>query len=352
MAVAIAVAITYFLFEQAVHKSIQLVWEDLLNTETTRLLIFPLTISIGLLFFGLQHKLDKKSEGKESHSLGGEKPEISARKFGITLFVGFFSLLAGASLGPEAILVPACLVAGGLIGKRFAKKETATYSALGLIALMAAFFNSFFAGLAGLLLVKKQSKDIINVRFAVLAVIASATTVLALKPLEHSSYVELPTIHWSVNSTTLLATSLLFALSYGLTYILKLAHDGSRRIYKATSNEWWLHALVASLGLSVLYLAGGSLVQFTGNESILPMIQEAPNLGVTGLILVALIKIIAIAWSKAAGYRGGLIFPIFFVASTLVVITGFYFDEVNFLYGLVASMLGFLAADKNAKVLL
>ena len=86
------------------------------------------------------------------------------------------------------------------------------------------------------------------------------------------------------------------------------------------AEQWWLRGLVAASGLSALYLLGGPLVEFTGNKSIVPMLNQAASLGAIGLIWLVVIKTATISWSKAMGYRGGLIFPTVFIASTLVAI--------------------------------
>ncbi len=63
-------------------------------------------------------------------------------------------------------------------------------------------------------------------------------------------------------------------------------------------------------------------------------------------------KLVAIAWSRSMGYRGGLIFPMIFVASALVLILIQIFPQVNFGVGLIAALVGIFAAEKKAKVLL
>ena len=96
-------ALIYFYFEAAVHQGIELVWTDWLNTETRRWLVVPLCVVMSLIFFGVQHYLDPNSEKKESHGLGA-MPGPTPANFAKVLFIGFLSLVAGASLGPEAIL--------------------------------------------------------------------------------------------------------------------------------------------------------------------------------------------------------------------------------------------------------
>src|SRR5690606_24780546 len=114
---AVAVAVTYHYFESAVHYSTNLVWNTWLKTGANRIIVVPLCLGLSLVFFGVQHFLDRKSEKQVSDGLG-EAPDATLLNFAKVISIGFFSLLAGASLGPEAILVPACLVIGAYIGKK------------------------------------------------------------------------------------------------------------------------------------------------------------------------------------------------------------------------------------------
>ncbi|MEJ0073381.1 MAG: hypothetical protein WDN27_04875 [Candidatus Saccharibacteria bacterium] len=158
--VGAGVAITYYYFEYAVRHSISYVWQDVFDTDHRRFLVLPLCLVLTLAYFGLQHALDPKSEKHESHGLG-DAPPPTAVNFIKVLGIGFLSLLAGASLGPEAILVPACILLGQYIGKQAlgnSKPAIQLLGAAGFIALLAAFFNSFFVGLLSVLLIKKTDE--------------------------------------------------------------------------------------------------------------------------------------------------------------------------------------------------
>ena len=352
---SIGVALTYYYFEAIVHHSIDTVWDSWLNTGDHRWLVVPTCLILSLVYFGVQHTFDPKSENKEEHGLGN-MPVPTATNFGKVLLIGFFSLLAGASLGPEAILVPACMILGSYIGvKSFAKDKQAVklLGMVGFIALMAAFFHSFLAGMLGLLLAGKQAKLKISLRLVVIAAVASAVTTWLLGRLSSPSFVSLPATNWHFNIRSLLAVVLLAAAGYLTTYGIGWAHQLAEIIRHRTQRSGWpQRALVAAIGLSALYLLGGTLVEFTGNESIVPMLHRADELGVIGLLWILVVKICAISWSKALGYRGGLVFPAVFVASVLVAIAHSFVSDVNFIYGLIAVLAGLLAADRNVKILL
>ena len=116
-------------------------------------------------------------------------------------------------------------------------------------------------------------------------------------------------------------------------------------------NNWLVTANIAGLGLGVLFLIGGPLVQFTGNESVAPLFAQATELGVGGLLLIVLIKIVVIAWSLAMGYRGGLVFPFILVASGVVAIGTLYNADLNVLLAVFIFLAGLLKADRKANLI-
>ncbi len=355
--VGVLVAVVYFLFETAVHSSISFIWDTTFDTENTRWIVLPLCVIISFIFFGLQHYLDPKSENKEEHSLGGSKVIPSLKNLLSVLIIGYFSLLAGASLGPEAILVPASMITGAYVALKLFKNDqklSKMLIAASIIALFTAFFHSFFVGMLSLLLIKKISGVKISKELIIVGVISSASSYFTLQLIDPlNTYFKFPEFDLKVAVIDILAGLLLIVAGYIATYSLKYIHKYIELVRtKSKIKSWWKQALLASLGLAVIYLIGGPLIEFTGNESIVPLLDESASLGLSGLLLILVMKLIAVGWSKAMGYRGGLIFPMVFVACVLVAISQFYFVESNFWAGFVAAMVGILAADKKAKILL
>lgn len=352
--VAVAVALTYYYFEYAVHHSITYIWDTWLNTGTQRLLIIPLCLAVSLMFFKLQHYFDPDSEHHQSHGLG-EAPSPTVANFIKVLGIGFFSLVAGASLGPEAILVPACLVIGAYAGTKLFKADkqmVGLLSMVGFVALFAAFFNSFIAGMLGLLLVSKKVKVKLDPALVIIAAVASLVTVGVLHLLSSKAYVTLPPASYKFPLLGVVLVVILFAGGYATTYGLLGVNKLAQPLHKAVaSRPWWARATVAAIGLSILYLLGGPLVEFTGNESIVPMLHQSASLGVLGLIWIFIIKLFAIGWSKTIGYRGGLVFPSVFVASVLVAISHLFTQDIGFTLGLVAVMAGILVSDRKLDIL-
>lgn len=354
--VGISVALVYFVFEASVRLSTDYVWNSLFHSDITRWLIVPLCLVGAVIFFGLQHWLDRSSETHEEHGLGESTASASWRKLGIILALGYFSLLAGASLGPEAVLVPACMVVGLLLSSKIFKDDTSSsyiLAALAIIALMAAFFHSYIVGLLAIFLVKKQGRVPITPLFLILAVVASVVSYYVLLLIDPaSSYFNFGKLSLNITVADILIGVCIIAAGYAATFALKYSHKFFIKIKDVLSNGHWLReALIASLGLCIIYLVGGPLIQFTGNESIMPLFQESSTLGVLGVLLILVTKIIAIAWSKAIGYRGGLIFPMVFVASSIASLMVLIFHGTNFGIIILAALIGILLAERKAKIL-
>lgn len=353
--VGILVALLYFAFEQSVHHATEYIWNTLFQSDTVRWLVVPLCLTLGGIFFGLQHLLDRRSEEHESHGLGGEAMQPTLRTLGIILLIGFFSLVAGASLGPEAVLVPACMVAGAYVGVKLLKDNKQAPKALAaaaIVALFTAFFHSFFVGVLAVLLVSKQAKVKLTPALVLVAIIASASSTLVLNAIDPThTYCAFPALTWGIAVTDLLLGAGLVVAGFGATFALKFAHDSFLRFRTRLALRWWQLALVAGSGLALLYLLGGTLVQFTGNQSIVPLLDQAPTLGFVGLMWIFIVKVLVIAWSKSMGYRGGLVFPMIFVGSVLIALAQLIDARLGYGIGIVAVLVGMLMAEKRAKIL-
>ena len=351
--VGIGVAITYHVFENIVHAGIDLVWYEWFDTDNNRLLVVPLAFVLSFVYFGLQHALDEKAEQNEEQGLGHmAKPTLSG--YVKVLLLGFFSLLAGASLGPEAILVPACMMLGALAGARISKDPHVIklLTAAGIIALFTAFFHSLIVGILSVLLVTKQAKTTLSPVLLLTTVVAATTSYATLTLLSGDKFLSLPHYNWRINAATLVISVVLAGTGYVMIFGMEYAHKAFKKIQdKIQRKDWFIRASAAACGLSILYLLGGPLVEFTGNNAIVPLFNEAASLGLVGLVWVLAVKIAAISWSKAAGYRGGMIFPTIFLAAVMIAMVQLYVNDFNMIYGLVAVLAGTFAANAKTGIL-
>lgn len=353
---SVGVAITYAIFERLVYHAIPYVWEDIFNTNTLRIAVIPVSLLLALVYFWAQRKLDPIGEKHESHGLG-DAPKPTIRNFTVVLFLGFLSLLAGATLGVESILVPASLIIGSSIGVTLFKQDQQVpklLSAAAFIALFAAFFHSFLMGILALYLLVNVQKTKVNGVLLVTAALASAVTLLTLHfmPGESGSYAHLPDKPFAINLATVIASVLLLGAGYLTTYGIHFWHDVSLKIDAYGQKRGWIiHALIAGSGIAIAYLVAGPLVQFTGNLNIVPMLNQASTLGFIGLLWLAVVKTVIIGWSKAFHFRGGLIFPTVFIASTIVAIVQLLVPEVHFTVSLIIVMVGAFIANRKLRIL-
>ncbi|MCA9343062.1 chloride channel protein [Candidatus Saccharibacteria bacterium] len=355
VATGVGVALTYFVFETAVHESIDFVWMDVFNTDANWWLVPILCLTLAFVYFGSRHLLDPKSEKSDDKEALGGLPKVELSNYGKVIIIGYFSLLAGASLGPEAILIPSCMLVGALIAKNLLKTDKRMQGLLGLVgvaSLFTAFFGSMFAGLLGLYLGAAEAKAKVNIRILIFAAIGIGSTYFVLTLLEPASYFAAPDYSWDFEPAHLVGLVFVFASGFALTWLMgKLETTVQANKKRLSSRDWKKQAIIAGGVLSILYIVGGPLVRFTGNQSIMPMINQASELGLYGLLTVAIIKIITIVWSKTSGYRGGLIFPTAFVASTATVICQLYVTDVSYIYGVIAYFIGAWLINRKTHVL-
>jgi len=353
--VGILVALTYYVFEGAVDIAIDFIWEHLFNTDEQRLLIIPIGIILSIAYFASVHYLDPMKENVEEHGMGNAPPPTLLNLIKV-LGIGFLALVAGASLGPEAILVPACLIIGAYIGTKFFrgnKPANQLLAAAGFIALFAAFFHSFIVGFLSVYLIAQETKMKITWFIYLIAAIASAASAATLYLINGHGLFPLPPLDWKLSVASVIGLLVLALLSYAAIHLMRFVHDLIKTVIVPTVNArpWWLHAIIASVGLSALYLVGGPLIQFTGNASIQPLIAQSTVLDWIAITGIVVAKIFAISWSKATGYRGGMIFPSLFVLTGLILIVN-QFMTFSFVYGIIFGLTGMFVADRKANILM
>jgi H+/Cl- antiporter ClcA len=164
--------------------------------------------------------------------------------------------------------------------------------------------------------------------------------------------VEFPPLDWRINYVSIIGLLVLTLLCYGSIALLRTVHDGIESLLRTflSHRVWWQHALIASIGLSCVYLIGGPLIEFTGNDTIKPLITQASVLDCFALAGIVIAKIVAIAWSKSTGYRGGLVFPSFFILTGIILLVD-QFVTFNFIYGIIFGLTGMFLANRRAKIL-
>jgi H+/Cl- antiporter ClcA len=304
-------------FEWAVKHGTDWIWNDLVGSDDVRWRVIPLAIvlsvafSVVVRFAGearwVQPHLDPLGAAQESE----DAPAPTLQGLAAILAIGLASLLAGASLGPEAPLVAFAAGLGGWIAARAAPGPAGRLFVLASAgALLVAFFGSLFSLLIPLALIIQRTRRVPLP--AVLVVVLAGLAAWGMLWLIHGNdqgFGGIPdaTVHARDYAAAFVLG--LAAVGIGLLlrhFVVRLAEWTVRFDRRAA---WWLAAAVFGGVLGVLYLIGGETVQFSGGEGSTMLIARADEYSAWALAGIALMKLLATSWSLACGYRGGLVFP-------------------------------------------
>jgi H+/Cl- antiporter ClcA len=85
---------------------------------------------------------------------------------------------------------------------------------------------------------------------------------------------------------------------------------------------WYISASLFGLVVGGIYLLAGQSIEFSGNTGSALLIDHTPAYGALALAGIIIAKLLATAWSKATGYRGGLVFPSIYTGVALGLFVG------------------------------
>jgi H+/Cl- antiporter ClcA len=345
----IAVAVLFVVFEWVVKDGTDYIWNDVVNSDEVRWRVLPLAIILGLVF-GWLLKLTKQKrlppiETDFTASHGAPGP-VSLQDLGIIFAVGAVSLLAGASLGPEASLVALCSGFGVWVaGKAGMQDKQQLLLLCGVGALLVAFFGSLVPAVIPLLLLK-QSKKLSVERAALIGVSALSTygAIWLIKGKVHGWGGIPASVHFSLRDYVLaFVLGILTALAATwLHRLIKRFAPITKNIYDRT--HWLVTAGIFGGVIGLLYLIGGQTVQFNGSAGSSMLVHNHAEYGTLALAGLVIIKIIATAWSLAAGYRGGLVFPSVYTGVALSLFVGSLADGFGGAGTMIGAIAGIFAA--------
>jgi H+/Cl- antiporter ClcA len=248
----------------------------------------------------------------------------SLRSIGVILIIGFASLLAGASLGPEASLLAASTGIGGWVASRIklgGEKRTLILASVG--ALLVAFLGSIVMALVPLLILVRQKRLTAKSAGVILLAAASSYGILRLIDRAHPGYGSAPPLPHLTDHDYLVALLVGFVTA-GLgvatnRLIVRLAAL-ARRLDRRLS--WQLSAGLFGLVLGGLYLLAGQSIEFSGNTGSMLLVDHTPPYTAAALCGLIIAKLLATTWSKSSGYRGGLVFPSIYIGVALGLLLG------------------------------
>ncbi|MGZ4862641.1 MAG: chloride channel protein [Halobacteriota archaeon] len=255
-----------------------------------------------------------------AEALKGEGFRLDYSVFPGALLTSFFSLLSGASVGPEGPLTTLVTYVGGWLGT---KLKLAEQKRLGFVlAGLASAFNGLIGNpLFTALLVtevqqgeKKGALQFLTWNL-VAGVIGYIFFALIGFPAFASSIPFTPvnalTIEYTLDAVALGIIGALVALFIGISF--QSVGKATDRVFK---DRFVARVMVAGVIIAIVGYFLPELL-FSGESQIHPIIADPAAYGVLMLLAFAILKVLLFALSFKSGYLGGPIFPTLF-ASTMV----------------------------------
>lgn len=319
---AIPASIVTLVYVGGVNALIHLVWDEAFAASgiprEALLIGIP---TVGGLLVGLCVRYLPGNGGPEpagGHGLGGDDHEPLRYLPGVVA-ASVISLVAGASLGPEAPLVT---IIGGLAVALATRIKVPTsvgrvLSISGLSALTAGIFGSPLASALLLAEVSPVSGTELYRRIIpalIAGVVGFYVFALTVGPPIVPIFGSEPEPLAAIHLVAAVGLGLVGALvGVGFTAVFHRLREASRPL----DGRPVLKATLGGLAIGLVALTFGELTLFSGEHQLDDVVASAPTLGVTGLALVLVGKVIATLASLSTGFRGGRIFPVMFMGGVL-----------------------------------
>jgi H+/Cl- antiporter ClcA len=288
------------------------------NRWTIPVLVLLFSLLVGLC--GKYLHAPNVIHGGIAETMKGESFHLDYSTFPGALLTSFFSLLSGASVGPEGPLTTLVTYVAGWLGT---KLKLAEQKRLGFIlAGLASAFNGLIGNpLFTALLVtelqegeKKGALQFLTWNL-VAGVIGYIFFALVGFPAFASSIPFTPvnalTIEYTLDAVALGITGALVALFIGISF--ESVGNATDRVFK---DRFVARVMVAGTIIAIVVYFVPELM-FSGESQIHTIIANPAAYGVLMLLAFAILKVLLLALSFKSGYLGGPIFPTLF-ASTMV----------------------------------
>src|SRR4051794_4135789 len=241
LAVGVVDALLFKGFERAVNDGIDVIWNDVFHTDEHRWVVVPLAVALSVALTVLclvlrQPRLVEPKVGLVETGGDGDDESPTLGAIGVITIIGLGSLLAGASLGPEASLVAISAALGLWIAQRSNLGPAARGGQLASVGgLLVAVAGSFLLVLLPLLILRKKQQLSVNTALPVVLTSASAFGTLWLLDHDTSGFGTIPADSHFSASDVLLA-GVLGAVVAVLGWLLKRAITSAAPIAERLSD--------------------------------------------------------------------------------------------------------------------
>jgi len=350
------VSIIFTVFEFLVKDGTEYIWNDVFNTDVVRWGVLPLAIAFSVAFSAVVKILGQKRLVKPKlDPLEEEKHDQPAtiRSMSVIFVVGALSLIAGASLGPEASLVALSTAIGLWLASKTREDKSAKLLALSSVgALLVAFFGSLIPILIPLLILYRQEKKLVlaHASIPILSGLAGYLTLLIIA--DGHGFGTIPVS----GRLELVDYATAFALGALCVLVARALHGSIKRFYSSAKMiyaklPWYVSGSIFGAILGLLYFIGGETVQFNGSDGSVELLHSQAEYGALAFLGLALVKLLVTGWSLAVGYRGGLIFPSVYTGVALSLFAHSVFGGLSENGLMIGSIAGIFSALTGSPVM-
>ena len=295
------------------------------------------TIIVGVLGFSLLVGLAEKYlnapnviHGGFSESMSGEGVESNYKTFPGTLLSSFLSLFSGASVGPEGPLAFLIMEISAWVRE---KLQILNETALGFdVAALASAYNGiigsplFTAVLATEFNVGKKNA-LTFLAWNLLAGVIGFLFFSLLGMRSFASMLAFPSIN-EVSGVYVIYAVLLGILGAVAAILMGLAMRGIGAVMEKTFKERVLVRILAAGVIIAIICYFIPDLMFSGETQIFGIINQAAEIGVAMLLLLAVLKALLLALAFKSGYLGGPIFPTVFICTMIGLALSLVFPDV------------------------
>ncbi|MBW4656278.1 MAG: chloride channel protein [Kaiparowitsia implicata GSE-PSE-MK54-09C] len=265
---------------------------------------------------------------------------IDIRQTPAMVIASLFSIVAGGSAGPEAPLVQVNGSMGGWLAERLSLSAYTTriLTLCGMSAALGAFFGAPLGGaLFALEIPHRRGLEYYEALIpATLSAILSfvvfrLTTGLSIGGMYH--FTSIP----SLTLMNLAQGAVLGAVGAAVAALFVLIFRSVGAITHWIEHRIILLATLGGLSIGLIALVFPQTL-FFGEREIETIIQTGSTFGITMLLLVGVAKMLAISCTLHSGFRGGFIFPLFYIGAAVGLAIALGIPQVHPTIGMVCMM--------------
>lgn len=265
---------------------------------------------------------------------------IEIRQTPAMIVASIFSIAFGGSAGPEAPLVQVNGSFGGWLGQKLklTAKSIRVMTFCGMSAALGAFFGAPLGGaLFALEIPHRRGLEYYEALIpAVLSAILSfcvfrLNTGLTIGGIYH--FTAIP----KLSLINLAEGALLGGVGAFVAFLFVLLFRSIGHLSEFVANRRILLATLGGLSIGIIaYFFPQTL--FFGEKEIDTIVETGATFGVTMLVAIAAAKMLAISCTLHSGFRGGFIFPLFYIGAAIGLAIALAFPQIHPTIGMVCLM--------------